>query len=403
MFLRKIVDFFGGYVIISLKGFYIERFINICVRRGIRIWSIKRRSDRLAVIRISIADFKRIRPVARKTYTHIDIIQKCGFPVLLHRYRKRYVLFAGFAVLTVFMIVMSRFVWIIDVRGNESIADTQIIQAARDAGVFEGAKKSDLGNIQGIRDVIVNRVDNLAWAWVYIEGSKATIEVREKILPPQVVDKSLPCSVIAMRDGLVEKITVKEGTTQLKKGDALLAGEVAISGVVMNKDMTGVRYVHALGTVEAKTWHEKTGVYKLYDEIRIPTGRKKTKCTLNLFSKKIPLFIKNEVDYPDYDKKESKKEFKIGDNNYVGVGLDTVTYEEVSVTRENVPSETVIERAKNELEEKIAKELLPGAVRTDNTLDWRQIDEETIEVTVSMEFIEKIGTEKQISIENQED
>lgn len=400
MFLRKIVDFFGGYVIISLKGFYIERFINICVRRGIHIWSIKRSSKNFALARISVSDFRRIRPVARKTHTKLHILKKCGFPVLLYRYRKRYVLFAGIIVLLAFMAYMSGYIWIIEVSGTESVSEDIIMHAAVDAGVFEGAKKRDLKDIQKVRDIILSRVDDLAWAWVYIEGSKATIEVREKILPPEVVDKNLPCNVVAMRDGLIKKITVKQGVTDLKEGDAVLAGEVVISGTVMNKDMTNFRYVHALGTVEALTWHEKKGTYKLYDEIRVPTGRKVSRHTLDLFSKKFSLFFDDSIDYSDYDKNEKKTQLKFGKNNYVGIGMETVTYEEVTVEREELPIETVVERAKNALEEAVAKELITGAKLVDSKLDYRQTDSQTVEVTVTMEFVEKIGTEKQISIEN---
>lgn len=400
MFLRKIVDFFGGYVIISLKGFYIERFINICVRRGIRIWNIKRSTKNFAVARISVSDFGKIRPVAKKTHTKLHILKKCGLPVLLYRYRKRYVLFAGIIVLLLFMTYMSGHIWIIEVSGTESISDDVIMLAANEAGVFEGAKKRDLKDIQRIRDVILSRVDDLAWAWVYVEGSKATIEVREKILPPEVVDKNLPCNVIAMRDGLIKKITVKQGVTDLKEGEAVTAGEVVISGTVMNKDMTDFRYVHALGTVEALTWHEKKGTYKLYDEIRVPTGRRINKRTIDLFSKKIKLFSNDGVDYSDYDKTENKTELRLGKNCYIGIGMQTVTYEEVTVVREELPLETVVERAKNALEESVAKELITGAELVDSKTEYRQTDAQTVEVTVTMEFVEKIGTEKQISIEN---
>ena len=181
MFLRKILDFFGGYVIISLKGFYIERFINICIRRGIKVWQIKRPEKNRAVVCMKISGFRQIRPVARKTYTTLHIIKKCGLPILLYKYRKRYVLFAGTAVILIFMFVMSQFVWIIDVKCAENIPKETIIQAAKEAGVYEGARKSQLKDIQKIRDIILNRVNDIAWAWVYIEGSKATIEIREKI------------------------------------------------------------------------------------------------------------------------------------------------------------------------------------------------------------------------------
>ena len=400
MFLRKILDFFGGYVIISLKGFYIERFINICIRRGIKVWQIKRPEKNRAVVCMKISGFRQIRSVARKTYTTLHIIKKCGLPILLYKYRKRYVLFAGTAVILIFMFVMSQFVWIIDVKCAENIPKETIIQAAKEAGVYEGARKSQLKDIQKIRDIILNRVNDIAWAWVYIEGSKATIEIREKILPPMIVDKNMPCDVVAMRDGLIKKVTVKEGTTSFETGDAVLAGEVVISGTILNNDSANVRYVHALGTVEASTWHEKTKQYKLYNEIRTPTGNRKHKYTINLFSKKFNLYFKEDVPYEDYDKTESENEFKIG-GNYLGIGIYGTHYSEVTVSHEAIPIESAVEYAKNDLEEQIAQELIAGTKLVENKCTYKQIDNETIEVTVTMEFVEKIGTEKIIQTQEE--
>lgn len=398
MFLFKILDFFFGYVIITLKGFYIERFINICMRRNIRIWGIKRLDKNKAVVCMRIAEFKKIRPIVRKTYTMAHIEKKCGLPILLYRYRKRYVLTVGVCAVFLFMTVMSNFIWIIDVKGLENLSKEEIIQAANEAGVYEGARKRNLKNIQNIRDVINNRVDGLAWIWIYVEGAKATIEIREKTLPPMVVDKNMPCDVAAMKDALIKKITVKEGTTVFKPGDAVLAGETVISGTMFNNDNSKVRYVHALGVVEASTWYEKKGTYKLYEEIRTPTGNEKNKYTLNLFSNTVNLYFNNEIPYENYDKTEFNNELKIGDA-YVGIGIGGNGYKEVTVERVQLPIETAVERAKNELEESIAKELTVGAELVDNKLTYKQLDDETIEVTVTMEFVEKIGTERKIQVQ----
>ena len=49
------------------------------------------------------------------------------------------------------------------------------------------------------------------------------------------------------------------------------------------------------------------------------------------------------------------------------------------------------------MEEKIAKELLPGAELVEENVFHRQIDDETVEVSVTMEFIEKIGKKAPIT------
>ena len=49
--------------------------------------------------------------------------------------------------------------------------------------------------------------------------------------------------------------------------------------------------------------------------------------------------------------------------------------------------------AQNDLEMQVSKELLPGSSFVDKNIQYEQIDDETIKVTLTMEFIESIGKE----------
>ena len=71
MFFIKLIYFLKGYVIIKVEGFFIERFINICIRRGIALKKITRTGNNTASMQVSFSDFKRIRPVARKADVRI--------------------------------------------------------------------------------------------------------------------------------------------------------------------------------------------------------------------------------------------------------------------------------------------------------------------------------------------
>jgi similar to stage IV sporulation protein len=395
MFLIKIFHFFQGYVILSLKGFYIERFINICTRRGIYLWGMQKKDRNSATVYMTLNGFRRIRPVAKKTKTSVHIKKKCGLPSLLNRYRKRYFLYVGVLFFLLFMCVTSRFIWSVEIVGNQTVPESVVRQAVYDCGIREGVAKGKLPGGQQMKDMILNRVDGVSWAWVYVKGTRAVVEVKEKLLPPEIVDKTVPCDIVAKRDGLIKKVIVKEGKTDFVPGDAVVAGDVVIRGT-LESETVGQRLVHAIGTVEASTWHEKSGEYKLYSEMRNPTKNKKTRYTLNLFSKKINLFFSSSIPYAEYDTIENRKEICLGKDNYTGIALESVTYQEVEVAREPLPRETVIDGARNELEAQIGEELLPGAVLIKNQIKDSQVDEETIKVTVTMEFIEKIGQEQKI-------
>ena len=45
MFFKIVFSYILGYLRISIEGYYIERFINICKKRNITIWNLKRNKN----------------------------------------------------------------------------------------------------------------------------------------------------------------------------------------------------------------------------------------------------------------------------------------------------------------------------------------------------------------------
>ena len=75
-----------GYITIEVEGYYIERFMNICNNQKIFLWNTKRPKTAIMKVNISIQDFKKIKPIAKKTKCKIKIDNKKGMPFFFHRY-----------------------------------------------------------------------------------------------------------------------------------------------------------------------------------------------------------------------------------------------------------------------------------------------------------------------------
>ncbi len=401
MFFNKIFHFVKGYVIIEITGFYIERFLYICAKRGIKLFSIGKRTENGVAACISISDFYRVRPVRFKTGTHIRIIKKCGLPFLIKQFKKRSFLIIGLLLVAIVMFISSNFIWSVEIRGDNDDLSHSVAAAVRKTGVHIGAYKPSLMEGESMKSIILNNTENLVWAWVYINGTKAVVEYKEGILPPKVVDKSSPCDIVARRDGLIVSIVEKSGRARVMKNDTVEKGDLLIAGTI---DMSSGDYktVHAIGDVYAYTWHEKSGEYKMYEDINTPTGKEKKFRTFKLFSKCFDLFFKDDVNFENYTVSEKLSEIKIGDDNYLGIGMYEKTYSEVTTKRKPISYDIAVEKGRNDLEEKIAKELACGSRLTDKKVFHEQIDNETVKVTVTMEFIEKIGEEIPIIDQNAE-
>ena len=85
MIFKILLSYICGYVNISVEGYFIERFINMCISKRILLWNTKREKSTYLQTNISIKDFKRIKEIAKKTKCRININKKRGLPFMLNK------------------------------------------------------------------------------------------------------------------------------------------------------------------------------------------------------------------------------------------------------------------------------------------------------------------------------
>ena len=72
----KIWNYFLGYLVIRVDGLSLEKFINLCVSRGVKLWGIKRINYTSLTANISIKDFKSLPPIVRIVRCKVKIKEK---------------------------------------------------------------------------------------------------------------------------------------------------------------------------------------------------------------------------------------------------------------------------------------------------------------------------------------
>ena len=391
MFLNKFFHFLKGYVILYLTGFNIERFLSLCAQRKIYLWDIKERTKESLYISVRVSDFLKMREIAYKTKTRVHIKKKAGLPIILKKYKKRYFLFSGALVFIIIFSLMTQFIWSVKIEGVENADIVKITKILKSSGIHVGAYKGAALRSGEIKNILLNKVDNISWAWVYLKGTKAICKIYESSIPVRNLSEGEPSNVIAARDGIISKIIAKEGVTVSNIGDTVMAGDILVLGTILNDLGEVGGRVSASATIEAHTWHEKTDTYKLYREYKEPTGNVKKYYRLKLFSKTLPLYLNEDIPFGDYLQEQNKYELKLFNDIFLGISLECETVTEVSVIKEEISYDMAVYEGKCDLEKRIARELLPGAELRNENLYHRLVDEETVEVTLTMEFIENIG------------
>lgn len=218
MFFKIIMYYLLGYATISVEGYFIERFINICISKNILLWNMKRKKSSFLFTNIAIKDFKKIRQIAKTTKCHVKIEKKKGLPFLLHKYKKRKIFIGLLIAVTLIIFGLSNFVWNIEITGENNINKEELLNELNEYGLKTGILKTKVNTKDIINNIRLNR-DDIAWIGIKLEGTNVIVEVVEADKKPEIIDENEYCSIVSDKEGIITKINVQNGTALVKVGD----------------------------------------------------------------------------------------------------------------------------------------------------------------------------------------
>lgn len=285
MLVLKFIRFITGYVCFTARGGFPERFINLCRLRGITLWELKSR-DGVIYACTDRSGYRRIRPVAKKSGMKVRIKKKCGLPFFLNRHSKRAGILVGICCCAAVLCILSTRIWSIDVIGNRCVSSEEIISVFSELGIRKGAA-GDKININAVEIAALQRLPELSWLNMNIDGSAALIEVRERVETPETEDNGEPSDIVAARDGQIVILRPFNGTQEQKIGNPVLKGDLLISGIEENRDLT-VSFCRAKGYVVARTEHSIGFSQNSRIKAKTAVSEKKS-CILDFLSFSVPL------------------------------------------------------------------------------------------------------------------
>lgn len=218
MFFKILLYYIFGYVNISVEGYFIERFINICISKNVLLWNLKRKRSSFLYANIGMRDFKKIKEIAKITKCRIKIQSKKGLPFLLNKYKKRKIFAISLLLILLLIFGTSNFVWNIEITGNNMISSSEIIENLNENGLKIGMLKQKVNTKEIINNIRLKRND-IAWLGINIQGTNVIVSIVEADKKPEIIDENEYCNIITKKDGIITKINVQNGTALVKEGD----------------------------------------------------------------------------------------------------------------------------------------------------------------------------------------
>ncbi|MDF2594547.1 MAG: sporulation protein YqfD [Clostridia bacterium] len=293
-------NYLRGYVIVEVSGFSMERFINLAVNNGIYLWDMQKKDDKV-YFKTSIKDFKRLKPCAKKARCRFKAHSKKGVPFVAHKYKRRKLLTLGVGVFIIIIWLLSSFVWLVEVEGNEQISSMDIIHTLEEKGYAAGKLKSKLP-LREAESYLINKYPEIIWTGIKFEGTRLLVQIAETVPKPKMQEDNTPSNIIAKRDALITYIATYKGMPMVRKGDIVKKGEILVAGQMpLGPDDPNIYYTGAKARINGRTFYSIKGHTSLQQTKKNYTDNISRKYSFKVFNQKVT-FFNQKVAFEQYDK-----------------------------------------------------------------------------------------------------
>ncbi len=258
-----------------------------------------------------------------------------GLPRILHRYRCRVGIPLGALILTISLIVSSRYIWCFEITGNETMTAEEVVAGLTELGCGIGARIKTL-DIDDIENKFALYSDNAAWISVNVKGTTARVEVRE----------------------------IYDAESQNKEGKCINEAE---SGEW--------RYEYAEGAVMARVTRLIRVEISPHIQEKVYTGRETVEREVNIFGKVINLFGKGGNAGTNCDMISVSEKFSFFRDETLPVHVTTNVYREYETVDKTISESEAAAAGLTELRHRMDEALL---------------DAELLEKNITADFIDGV-------------
>lgn len=217
-----------GRVHFSGMGGYQEKLLSQLLENGITLRKVKV-SDGIISGTVSPLDYYTVAETARRCGVRIKAGKRRGLYFTLSRYSKRVGLYVGLLLFAVMLSVNRSRVADIIIEGDAPKA--QVLQILEECGIKEGADREGLKLFKAEQELMLG-IENCAWADVSCIGYRVNVHIETGTPVPDIEDNTSPRNLVATRDAVVVRQTIRKGAAAVEVGSGVQAGGLLVSGVV---------------------------------------------------------------------------------------------------------------------------------------------------------------------------
>lgn len=289
-----------AYLKVKITSISPEDFINFISRQGFVIKNLKKDTIVNYIFDIESKDYIEIKGIAQDKNVKIKVIDGTKEYRLRNKIKKRKAFMVGILAFVGIIYYLSTHIWVININTENYVSPYEIRTYLGNIGIKPGIKKNML-DVFKLENLIQEENKNVVWVRARIEGTKLDVNILERQNPPNIEEDKSPCDLVAKKDGEIQRVYTKSGTSIVEEGQIVKKGDILVRGVQGKEEST--YEVKAEGKVMAKTFYEDIKNIKIPKVNRVRTGNKIVNRYIVVKDKKI-YFKKNLNKFDKYDRIE---------------------------------------------------------------------------------------------------
>lgn len=229
--MQRATNFVRGSARLEAVGPYPERFFNILAARGIPFWRAERVDETTVRVTVPLSRAGSACALGAKCLCEVRQIGRRGAPELAALLAERWGFLFGLALSLLAVLVLSRFVLVVDISGNSAVPDAVILAQLRENGVYPGAFSGSI-NARTVANKMLLEMPELSFLSVNLKGVRAEVVVREAPAVPEVEQVGQAVDLVARKAGRVTELIHIAGQSVVAEGDEVQPGQTLVSGTV---------------------------------------------------------------------------------------------------------------------------------------------------------------------------
>ena len=125
--MQRLTNWMAGYAFVRAEGAFPERLLNLCAQNRLPFWGLKWEDETAFTLTVRLRDMGRLEQYAQRAMCILTVQARRGFTAALLRWRRRWGFALGVTLAFLAVAVLSRFVLVVEVTGNETVSAAVVL------------------------------------------------------------------------------------------------------------------------------------------------------------------------------------------------------------------------------------------------------------------------------------